>query len=110
VRRWSELSRVERVGLYTRQSLYALLWSCNSFILLSASFELSDDGDAVWLVGGGLAVTALAFACVVPMLRGDRVLPWRRVVPLLVGAPPTPCWPEPRCRGRLAAARWSSSS
>ena len=61
-RRWSELTRVERVGLYTRQSLYVMLWSFNGSVLLAAAVKLDDAADARRaLLGGGLVVTAVAF-------------------------------------------------
>lgn len=86
-RRWSELSRVERVALYTRQSLYLVLWSFNGSVLLAAAVKLDDPADAAVLLGGGLAVTALAFAAFAGMLRRYPAVPalsWRRFAPLLV--------------------------
>lgn len=58
-RRWDQLSEVERVDLYTRQSLYLILWSFVVFVLVSG---VSDSGSAagttVALVGA-LVTTAL---------------------------------------------------
>lgn len=67
--RWGELTGAERVGLYTRQSLYFVLWTFSGGILLSAAVEL--DGDAAGLavlLGGGLAVTALGHATMQALL------------------------------------------
>jgi len=86
-RRWSELTRVERVGLYTRQSLYVLLWLFNFSLLLPAALDLDDAAESVALMGGGLAVSAFAFAALAPSLhRWPDVPPpsWRRLGPLVV--------------------------
>ena len=86
-RRWSELTGVERVALYTRQSLYAVLWGFNAYVLLPVALELDDRGQAVALLAGGAAVTALGFATEVSVLRrfpAVHPLPWSRVAPLLV--------------------------
>src|ERR1700754_1283093 len=82
MRRWSELSRVERVGLYTRQSLYLMIWGFNAFVLLAAVAEADD---LAVLVGGGLVVTALAFWAELTMLRHGDV-PWRRIALLGVAS------------------------
>jgi len=86
-RRWSELTRVERVGLYTRQSLYVLLWLFNFSLLLPAALDLDDATESVALMGGGLAVSAFAFAVLAPSLRRWPDVPppsWRRLGPLVV--------------------------
>jgi len=84
-RRWAELSRVERVGLYTRQSLYLLLWGFNAFVLLAATADVDGTAEAIGLFGGGLVVTALAF---VGLIEAFRVYPaavgWPRLAALLV--------------------------
>lgn len=89
-RRWSELTRVERVGLYTRQSLYLILWLFNLSVLLPAALELDSATDAALVLGGGLAVSALALAAFVPAMHrwpGGRPPSWRELGPLvLVGA------------------------
>lgn len=85
-RRWSELTRVERVSLYTRQSLYVLLWTFNLSLSISAVPEL-ETADAVALIIGELIVTAAAFAVFVPMIRRFPDVPrpsWRSLMPLLV--------------------------
>ncbi|MDA0185537.1 histidine kinase [Solirubrobacter phytolaccae] len=86
-RRWSELTRVERVGLYTRQSLYVLLWLFNVSVVLPAALDLDDTAEAAALLGGGLAVSAFAFAAFLPSVRRWPDVPppsWRRLGPLAV--------------------------
>jgi len=88
-RRWSELTRVERVGLYTRQSLYLLLWLFNASVLLPAALGLERWQDAVALMAGGLAVSACAFAAFVPSMRRWPDVPspsWRQLGPLVIVA------------------------
>jgi two-component system sensor histidine kinase DesK len=88
-RRWSELTRVERVGLYTRQSLYLVLWSYNGSILLGAAANKETTTPPAEVLGCGLAVTALAayaFAWQLKRFPALDALPWRRVVPLLVAS------------------------
>jgi two-component system sensor histidine kinase DesK len=82
MRRWSELTRVERVGVYTRQSLYLLPWSFNASVLVAGAVDLDDTADAAVLLGGGAVVTAIGFAVFAGLLRRwpDRPRPaWRRV-------------------------------
>jgi two-component system sensor histidine kinase DesK len=86
-RRWSELSGVERVERYTRQSLYLVLWGFSAYVLLTVALQLDDRGQAVALVGGGAAVTACGFAISVWALRrfpAAHPLPWSRLALLLV--------------------------
>lgn len=86
-RRWADLGGAERVGLYTRQSLYLVLWAFVLYLLGRAALDIEDGGRAAAVVGGGLAVTAAAFAVQVPVLRrfpATRPLPWRRIVALAV--------------------------
>ena len=86
-RRWSELSRVERVGLYTRQSLYVMLWAFNGLVLLGAAANEEQSTPPAAVLGGGLALTAVAFVAFMGMLRrfpAVHPLPWRRLVPLFV--------------------------
>src|SRR5688572_10211028 len=86
MRRWSELNRVERVGLYTRQSLYVVLGLFNGSVLLGNAVRLDPD-PAVPMLVGGAAVTALGTVLLAEMMRrhpaGDS-LPWRRLTPLLL--------------------------
>jgi two-component system sensor histidine kinase DesK len=86
-RRWADLTQVERVGLYTRQSLYALLWTFNASELLAVAFQLDERGQAVALVAGGAVVTALGFTLLVSVFRRSTAvqpLPWRGLAALLV--------------------------
>ena len=96
-RRWSDLTGVERVGLYTRQSLYVVLWAFNGSVLLAAAVDLEDTAETAALLGGGLVVTALGFATLLAVVR--RRLPWRRVALLLVVSgvyvAVATSWPEP---------------
>jgi two-component system, NarL family, sensor histidine kinase DesK len=85
-RRWSELTRVERVAFYTRQSLYVLLWTFNLSLFISASHDM-ETADSVALVIGEVVVTGAAFAVFLPMIRSFPDVPrpsWRRLAPLLV--------------------------
>lgn len=88
-RRWSALSGTERVALYTRQSLYAVLWGFNGWTLMTTANKLDDGGHAVPLLVGGAVVTSLGFATQVTILRHQPVvqrLPWRPLVPLLAAS------------------------
>lgn len=88
-RRWSELTRVERVGLYTRQSLYVMMLGFSASTLLVAAPELDDPADVALLLGGGFVFTAVAFAALLTLLRrypAVQPLPWRHLAPLLVVA------------------------
>jgi two-component system sensor histidine kinase DesK len=86
-RRWSELSGVERVGLYTRASLYVVLWSFNAWVVLPPA--LDHESRTAALLGGAAVVTVLGFALLVVLLRRHPAvhpLPWRVLGPLLVAA------------------------
>lgn len=89
MRRWSELTRVERVHLYTRQSLYLVLVGFNAFALLAAAPEL-DPAEGIAVLAGGVVVSALGLNALIAVLDrypAVRPLPWARVAPLLgVGA------------------------
>ncbi|MCW2958581.1 MAG: hypothetical protein JWP18_1384 [Solirubrobacterales bacterium] len=85
-RRWSTLTGTERVGLYTRQSFYVMLWGVNAYTLLSVISQLEEPWQAVALLGGGALVTATGFAAVASMMRSfPAVQPptWRGLAPLL---------------------------
>lgn len=87
MRRWSELSQVERVDLYTRQSLYGALWLSVAFLLLSA-FNQQEGHDRAFAVLAGLAVVLTALASLVlhdllTLHPATRPVPWRGIVPLL---------------------------
>ena len=86
-RRWSDLSGVERVGRYTRQSLYLVLLGFNAWALTAAALKLDERGQAAALVAGGAVVTALGVATLVSVLRrfpAVHPLPRRRLAALLV--------------------------
>ena len=59
---WSTRSQVERVDLYTRQSLFGLLWLFNGLLALSALVPAGADaqGLAAAVLGYGLVLTAAA--------------------------------------------------
>ena len=87
MRRWSELSQVDRVDVYTRQSLYLLLWLFVGVVLLSGlSADPPGQPTMTLLVGGVTVLTAsgsVALHDVMDLhpLRGP--LPWRSIAPLL---------------------------
>jgi two-component system sensor histidine kinase DesK len=84
-RRWWGLGGVERIGLYTRQSLYLVLWTFSGYTLLSVGLRHDDPGQAVALAAGGITVTALGFATAVSVLRSfppARPPPRRRLAAL----------------------------
>jgi two-component system sensor histidine kinase DesK len=86
-RRWSELSGVERVGLYTRVSLYVVLWGFIAWVVLANA--LGHGGRTVALLGGAAALTALGFTATRALLRrypAVHPLPWRVLGALLAGA------------------------
>ncbi len=43
MQRWSQMTEVERVDVYTRQSMYLMLWVTELAILLSAVNDTSSD-------------------------------------------------------------------
>lgn len=69
-RRWSQLSSVEHVGLYTRQSLYFVLVATNLMVLLSAGDRLGEPAAALPLLAG-VAVLTLAGCRTLQVLLGD---------------------------------------
>lgn len=89
-RRWADLSEVERVDVYTRQSLFAILWSFVAFVLLSGAQEPSSTATgSVVAIGGALVVTALGtrtMRAVFALHPASGPLPWAQVAPLLVAA------------------------
>ncbi|MBE2320785.1 sensor histidine kinase [Solirubrobacter sp. CPCC 204708] len=87
--RWSELSRVGRVGLYTRWSLYTVLWGFNASALLTAVVNAEDSTPVAELLGGGLVVTVCAHVALQTLLNrlpDVHPLPWPRLAPLLVAS------------------------
>lgn len=89
MRRWSELSQVERVDVYTRQSLYVVLWLFVGLLLLSAASQ-EDHGGRTLLVAVSVgmvvltAVASLAMHAVFDLHPAVGPLPWRTIVPLLL--------------------------
>ena len=119
IRRWSELTRVERVALYTRQSLYLMLWGFAASTLLAAALDPDNDEPAGALVAGGLVVTLAAFMAFVPMLRTvERRCPGGGSLPLFVRqcratspwrSRPGRTWPAARrCSWRWSRSSWCS--
>lgn len=88
MRRWSELSQVERVDAYTRQSLYAVLWLFVGLLLLSATGQDDHAPTTFVLVTAGMvvltAVASLVLHDVIDLHPAAGPLPWRSIVPLLV--------------------------
>jgi two-component system sensor histidine kinase DesK len=85
--RWSALSEVERVAVYTRWSLYIVLLSFDVLVLVAGASDAGDD--AVPLAAGGAAVGALGLAALATLLRRHPAvlpLPRRALVPLAVAA------------------------
>ncbi|WP_418063125.1 sensor histidine kinase [Pimelobacter simplex] len=82
MRRWSELSEVERVDVYTRQSLYLLLWFFVGTMCLSAIAQEPVHRTAYVVAGAGILVlTAVATSVLRAGL--DQQRPWRRIALLL---------------------------
>lgn len=90
MRRWSELSQVERVEVYTRQSLYGALWLSVGFLIVSAANQQEGEGTAFAVAALGAAVLAGLATLVVhdllDLYPATRPLPWRSIVPLLLGS------------------------
>lgn len=87
LRRWSDLAGAERVGVYTRQSLYVMLWGVNAYTLLSVVRQIDEQWQALLLLAGGLLVTSSGFAAVLSVVRRFPVSQpqtWRGLAPLLV--------------------------
>lgn len=112
MRRWSELSEVERVDVYTRQSLYAVLWLFVGLLLLSATGQDDTAGRTTFvLVAAGMvaltAVASLALHHVMELHPAAAPLPWRSIVPLLLlsGVAVAVALPQPDAlRGAVVAA------
>lgn len=86
-RRWSQRSRVERVDLYTRVSLYVVLWGFCGSALLAAVPAGSGGARTGTVVVGGVVMTALGSLMLTWTLRAyPRLspLPWLRLTLLLV--------------------------
>lgn len=86
-RAWSARSQVERVDLYTRQSLYVLLWGFTLLIVTGSGPDVGEhEGAGMALVAGALVLTAIATV----VLRDVSTLhpalgpiPWHTVGPFL---------------------------
>jgi len=84
---WSSRSQVERVDLYTRQSLYVLLWGFTVFILVGAGPQARDHEAA----GAGLAAGALLLTVAATFVLRDVIalhpalgpIPWTSIGPFL---------------------------
>lgn len=89
MRRWSELSQVERVDVYTRQSLYVVLWLFVGLLFLSGASR-DDHGGRASLVLAGVATVVLTAAAslvlhdVIELHPRSGPLPWRSIIPLLL--------------------------
>jgi two-component system sensor histidine kinase DesK len=86
-RRWSSMDQVERVDVYTRQSLYLLLWCTLAFALVGALPEADEASPRVVAVLVGALVIgvlgARALTAVAHLYPATGPIPWRRVGPLL---------------------------
>jgi two-component system sensor histidine kinase DesK len=84
---WSRRSQVERVDLYTRQSLYVLLWAFTVFILVGAGQRVGDHQAAgAGLVAGAVLVTSAATFVLRDVIELHPALgpvPWRSIGPFL---------------------------
>ncbi|GAA4668841.1 sensor histidine kinase [Nocardioides nanhaiensis] len=88
-RRWEELSEVERVDLYTRQSLYLILWSFVVFVLVSGTSESASSTGTAVALGGALVTTVLgtrAMRAVFALHPATGPLPRAELVPFLLVA------------------------
>ncbi|HET9420108.1 MAG TPA: histidine kinase [Nocardioides sp.] len=84
---WSRRSQVERVDIYTRQSLYVLLWMFTLLFLVGAGLDSGDHQAAgVVLVVGALLLSATATLVLRDVMELHPALgpiPWGRVGPFL---------------------------
>ncbi len=89
-RSWASLDQVERVDLYTRQSLYVLLWSSIGCILVGSLPEAPDDVLALACTVTGAVVLGVlgtrALTAVADLYPAPGPLPWREVAPVLAGS------------------------
>jgi len=86
------LDQVQRVDLYTRQSLYLLLWGSIVVVLGGALPEAQDHPVALGLVVAGAFVLGLlgtqALTAVADLYPAPGPLPWRQIAPLVAAAVP----------------------
>jgi two-component system sensor histidine kinase DesK len=86
---WGKLTQVERVDLYTRQSLYVLLWVSIGFVLLSGPDLAQQPSAYTALAVGALALTVaatLVMRDVFALYPRLGPLPWRSIVPFALVA------------------------
>jgi two-component system sensor histidine kinase DesK len=85
---WSRLSEVERVDLYTRQSLYLLLWGSVAVIVLGNTQEVPGHETSYAVAAGGAFILTLAATAVLrdvsDLYPATEPLPWRSIAPFLV--------------------------
>ncbi|MDN5746609.1 MAG: histidine kinase dimerization/phosphoacceptor domain-containing protein, partial [Nocardioidaceae bacterium] len=92
MRSWSELGQVERVDVYTRVSLYFMLWGFVGMLVLAATPRLSADEDpssgaiAAWVAGIVVVLVAATVALreVMDLHPDPAPIPWRWIA-LLAG-------------------------
>lgn len=85
-RRWSDLSRVEVVTLYTRGSLLFVLAVTNAVVLAAGAVQLERGAHPLALLGGGAVVTAVglwALSALIDHYPAVRPLPTAPVAALL---------------------------
>lgn len=85
---WTSMSEVERVDLYTRQSLYVLLWAFLVIVVVGATPEAHPLAGGLLTLGAvGLGVLATrALTGVADLYPATGPLPWRRITPLLAAS------------------------
>lgn len=87
---WASLSEVERVDLYTRQSLYVLLWAFLALVLAGGAPEGQDHQLAFGLLTLGLVALGVlatrSLTAVADLYPARGPLPWGRIGPLLAGS------------------------
>lgn len=85
---WTSMSEVERVDLYTRQSLYVLLWAFLVIVVVGATPEAHPLAGGLLTLGAvGLGVLATrALTGVADLYPATGPVPWRRITPLLAAS------------------------
>jgi two-component system sensor histidine kinase DesK len=87
--RWADLGRVERVDLYTRQSLHLILWLFCGTLLLNTGGTSTGGAERAVLVGGGITVTVLGSIAMRAVIAGwpaARPVPWSPLIALVLVA------------------------
>lgn len=88
-RRWSDLSQVERVDVYTRQSMHGVLWSFSVTGVLLAVARSTSALEFATIVIGAVVVTGLASWVLISVMRmypETSPLAWSRIATLLLAA------------------------